>query len=94
MISKNVLGGQCSNCVHASTCTFLESLPRRVFQCDEFCAIGPVESENPSETRAVAAEVVSPSLNGRRGLCRDCELWETCGFAHVEQGVWHCDEYC
>ena len=97
MISKNVLGGQCSNCVHAPTCTFVESLPRRVFQCDEFCAISPVELENPRvATSAVdegCCDVMSPSLNGRRGLCRDCEMWETCEFAHAEAGIWHCDEY-
>ena len=97
MISKNVLGGQCSNCVHAPTCTYVKSLPRRVFQCDEFCAIRPVELEHPRGVATVAAEdcaeMVSSSLNGRRGLCRDCEMWETCEFAHAEAGVWHCDEY-
>jgi hypothetical protein len=96
-MSKNVLGGQCSNCVHAPTCTYVECLPRRVFQCDEFSPIGPVEVENPRAIPTVAAEdcgeVASAKLNGARGLCRDCELWETCEFSHPEAGVWHCDEY-
>lgn len=93
MISKNVLGGQCADCVHAPTCTYVESLPRRVFQCDEFTLIRAVELEQPIAVTRGADGVASSSLNGRRGLCRDCELWETCEFCHVEAGVWHCDEY-
>lgn len=97
MTSKNVLGGQCSNCVHAPTCTYVKSLPRRVFQCDEFTPIGPVELKNPRAIPTVATddcdELASGKLNGLRGLCSTCELWESCTLPRSEAGVWHCDEY-
>jgi hypothetical protein len=97
VISKNVVGGQCSACVHAATCTYVQSRPRRVFQCDEFTPLVPIELESDRgvlvETEGQADEGSLARTNGRLGLCSTCEFWETCAFARAESGVWHCDEY-
>lgn len=98
---ESVEGGLCGDCVHAPTCTYLGSDRRRVFQCDEFLPVTPVEAlrqagnptgnpgHNPGDNPAAAAAI----LNGRLGLCRSCAGWENCGYACPEGGVWHCDEY-
>lgn len=104
MIQENfesVEGGLCGDCMHASTCTFLGSRPRRVFQCDEFRCRVPAEvkrragnpEHNPGHNPEHNPTYASASGNKRLGLCSSCAGWKTCAYGCPEGGVWHCDEY-
>lgn len=98
MISKIVLDGQCSDCVNAPTCTYVQPYPRRFFECDEYVSIRAIELEDERIAPIVAegdgTEASLARTNGRLGLCSTCALCETCTFSSTESGVWHCDEYC
>ncbi len=97
MESTNLLKGLCATCVNASDCTYLESHPRLVFQCDEFHPYPPVNGDGqearPAAPAAERPAPVSAKQAGLLGLCRTCDCWETCEFSRGEGGVWRCEEY-
>jgi hypothetical protein len=95
--SANLLKGLCATCVNASNCTYLESQPRSVYQCDEYHRYPPVngggQEARPAVPAAERPAPVSAKQAALLGLCRTCDGWETCEFSRAEGGVWRCEEY-
>jgi hypothetical protein len=86
--------GLCRLCDHADRCTFQREVGRPVLECDEFMTL---KLSLPARLETVAGaltEAISPSVTTLlKGLCRSCEIRNTCTFSRPEGGVWHCEEY-
>jgi len=82
--------GLCTQCVHASTCTFPRDPSRPIRSCDEFEEHPSLRSRAPART--VAPEGPSAGVPELKGLCRHCAIRLTCTFPKPEGGIWHCDE--
>ncbi len=92
--------GSCSTCNNAPTCTFPRDPDRPVLQCEEFESYQPpppkaVEKEDSLFDTTVGGGGAEKNTDPDRliGLCRTCEVRESCIFIKSEVGVFHCEEY-
>jgi hypothetical protein len=85
------LHGLCAVCVHASECVFPRDPERPITHCDEFEGYEPRASENAPQKAEPAP--VDDTVSELKGLCKYCEIRETCKFPKPAGGVWHCDEF-
>jgi len=84
------LRGLCSTCRHGSYCGLCHDGPSRyVLQCNEFEVTvvqpRPVPVEPPRE---------SVPLSPYKGLCMNCDNWQTCHRVRPAGGIWYCENYC
>lgn len=91
--------GLCSTCRKAPSCTYPRDYGRPVVQCEEFegHVMSPRKAtgnanlpSNSLELRSSAGEEYSCQY---LGLCRICEIRDTCTSRKPEGGVWRCYEY-
>ena len=86
--------GICSNCNNETDCKYLENCDQPVFHCDQYDGYAPPPKETVKlNPKSLKAKPNTQKASSYQGLCRDCELRETCTFPKAEGGVWHCDEY-
>ena len=86
--------GLCAFCTRAADCTFPRQPGRPVMFCEEFEGETLTTKKTPapkSESDAKARK--SGPSKELRGLCRTCELRDTCTYPKPEGGVWHCEEF-
>lgn len=89
--------GLCSSCINASNCTYPRSASRPVAQCAEFQGFPNRKKDNSikniskSNNPGIHCKKENPNIN--LGLCRNCEIRNTCKFPKPEGGIWHCEEY-
>ncbi len=91
--------GLCATCKNNEHCTFPRDKSRPVSQCEEFEGLerGPVETLEKfvsSISRSSGKEKPVNDYYGKyKGLCKTCEIKDSCVFQKPEGGVWHCEEY-
>ncbi|MDQ7826573.1 MAG: hypothetical protein RDV48_27470 [Candidatus Eremiobacteraeota bacterium] len=91
--------GLCKTCENQNHCTFPRDASKPVFQCEEFKGqeISPVSTIEKFVSSHAKANINKKPLKddnwSYRGLCRTCEISDTCVFPKPEGGVWHCEEY-
>jgi len=96
--SKGRYRGLCSTCNNVSSCTYLGSSERAVMFCEEF------DASSSSPTSRVKPPLSTPityidlscaeeDSSAYKGLCKFCEIRDTCTYPKSETGVWHCEEY-
>ena len=88
--------GLCFTCVHRDSCTLHRPDQPPSLHCDEFVGeVAPprrvaMETGRPMVTRNPGADRDNQKF---MGLCRICDLRETCTFPKEGGGIWHCEEY-
>ena len=91
--------GLCSACRNAPTCTFPRDSNRPILQCEEF--EGDTASQKTLSITGASIRWQEEEREGRnraneveyKGLCRNCELRDTCTYPKPDCGVWFCEEY-
>jgi len=84
-----VLRGLCSTCRHGNYCSLCHDGPSRyVLQCNEFEVVEFKSRPVPVQPRQESVE-----LSPYKGLCMNCDNWETCLRVRPPGGIWHCENY-
>ncbi len=85
--------GICSNCMHASNCSYRKNSDRYIYYCEEF-EVAPKKSESSSvKMSKQQSEDKQKEDSTLKGLCVNCENRYTCKIPKLEGGIWHCEEY-
>ena len=100
-LTKHKLQGLCSFCEAAERCTLIRSSDLSVLECEEFrTTIQPEKAETGAGNAldTMSGESLPFAHNnrtywGRKGLCGNCAIFDTCPFSKDEGGVWRCEEY-
>ena len=92
--------GLCTTCRRVGDCRYENASGRPVLHCEEYEG-NPPALETLSASRVGPSERLVASAAGTEadcpavvGLCKTCQLSESCTYSRPEGGVWHCDEYC
>lgn len=81
----------CTTCNNPPVCDSTKAKRRPVHNCEQFDNHVPpkpvfrISKEKPDE---------EPDYSGYTGICKNCEIRETCMSSGTEGGIWHCEEYC
>lgn len=82
----------CSMCKNALDCRYIKSQESSILFCDEFDGY----KEKIPKIEFIKQVTKVPEKNNPSnliGLCRNCEIRETCTYPKPESGVWRCEEY-
>ncbi len=84
------LQGLCSTCNSVHGCAFRLRNPNleRWF-CEEYDGSALTLKTDAKPIERLEPEPLDPHL----GLCSNCESRRSCAYAHMEGGVWQCEEY-
>lgn len=81
--------GLCSTCMHGTYCGFChDGEARNVLHCNEFEVI-----EVPTRPVPVLPPRESIQYSPYKGLCMNCDNWQTCHRVRPAGGVWYCENY-
>ena len=84
--------GLCLTCKHTLFCTYQRDRTQPVLFCEEFNGDVLITNKAPTKTHLDTTQM-EESLGKYLGLCKYCEIRETCKFPKPIAGVWHCKEY-
>jgi hypothetical protein len=79
----------CCICVYDSTCIYRGDAKQPKLCCELF----DVDVSAPAFRSAAACDDAD-AIDGKSGLCYNCENRKTCTIRSLEGDVWHCEEYC
>ena len=84
----------CGTCRHAEGCVLKGSGGTPIYECNEFESARSMEfASEPSDEASDGGGGRAQAADSAKGLCVNCESRDTCMFADMVYGVWHCEEY-
>ncbi|MCX6646351.1 MAG: hypothetical protein NTY09_08340 [bacterium] len=94
----------CTTCNNPPVCDSTRAGRRPVYFCEQFDDYKkPGEAQRPGSPAKKSKVISEPEppmeqiqAAGEKytGICKNCDLRETCMNACAEGGIWHCEEYC
>jgi hypothetical protein len=94
-VKRKSLGGLCTTCRHAQTCTYPVHTLTPVIHCEDFEVVRTISTHLRGEREKSKGTETQDDSHDESflGLCTNCRNRHSCIYAKTEGGVWHCEEY-
>ena len=95
-IEKSEERGLCKTCNNTLSCVFcLKNKDHTVWHCELFDITIPCQEESFSKIEISDFTTKTKEKRSKvKGLCVNCDNYNSCTYPKPEGGIWHCEEYC